>query len=176
MPVYRPRQQTASPSDDLARLDTTIQRALSGQAGRHFTLSSPATFFADHAAPCRKAYPTDEEARREYRSPATGPRGRLEVLDKNVCIAGQFAYQRKPLRLSEINRDPARVAIGAQEISAHAVIERSPGAAHLAVRQGLDLDDVGAEVGKNHRTERAGQRTGQIDDPQIRERTYPATS
>ena len=51
----RTRQQKTSPSDGLPKLDAMIHCALSWRAGRHFTLSSPAILFTEHAALCCKA-------------------------------------------------------------------------------------------------------------------------
>ncbi len=48
--------RTNNPSNDLPKIDAMIHYALSWRVGRHFTLSSPPTLFADHAAPCRKPF------------------------------------------------------------------------------------------------------------------------
>jgi hypothetical protein len=81
----------------------------------------------------------------------------------STSAAHHLTNEREPLRLSKIYRDASLVAVGTEKVCAHAMMERTPCAAHLAVRQGFDLDDIGAEIGKDHGTERPGQCERQVD-------------
>jgi hypothetical protein len=97
-------------------------------------------------------------------------RARLEIFRQHVRAKRQFANEGEPLRLAKFDGDPLLVAVGTEEIGVHATIERSPGATHLAVRQGFGLDNIGAEIGKDHGAEWPGQCTRQVDHTQTLKR------
>ena len=76
----------------------------------------------------------------------------------------------------EVEHDAALVAIDAREVAAVVASfsirrETAPvAAAHVAGRR-LDLDDVGAEVGQQHRAVRTGERLREIEHANVGERT-----
>ena len=100
-----------------------------------------------------------------------------EVLHDHVGVADQFA-QRVPVGLLlEVEHDAALRAVDAGEVAAVVMLgvalrERAAVAGEVALRR-FDLDHVGAEVGEQHRAERAGQRGGEVDDADVGERTAP---
>ena len=100
----------------------------------------------------------------------------LEVLQHDVALAGQIAQQLPAVRLRHVYRDRTLVAVRAQEICGNVgvvavrVLEerRTPVAGVVALARTLDLDDVGAEVGKDLAGPRAGQNPRQVAPPDIR--------
>lgn len=93
-------------------------------------------------------------------------RARLEIFHQHVRAKRQFVNEVKPLRFAKVDRDAPLVTIGTEKIGTHAVIERSPGTTHLAIRQGFDLHDISAEISKDHGAEWPGQCPRQVDHTQ----------
>ncbi|MCY1524000.1 hypothetical protein D9M68_589160 [compost metagenome] len=89
-------------------------------------------------------------------------RAHFEVFDHDVGCQGHPAKQRQPFRLAEVDADALLAAVGAKIINAYIIIERPPLPRHFAGRHGFHLDDLRAQVPKNHCAERPGKRPRQI--------------
>ena len=74
-----------------------------------------------------------------------------------VFIAG------RPLRMAKVERQAALAAIGAQIICTLPRGKRTPGPGHVPALGRLDFYDRRTQVPKNHRGERAGKRTRQVE-------------
>jgi hypothetical protein len=85
-----------------------------------------------------------------------------EVLEDHVGAGDEGEQSALVLVMTKVESYTALVAIDAQEVDAFAVVEGTPCAHHIAVGELLHLDDVRTEVAEERRTERAGQRPGQI--------------
>ena len=84
------------------------------------------------------------------------------VLDQDIGVRQQPGEHLLAGRLLEIDRDAALAALDRHRLQRHAVGEQ----AHLAHRVALgrlDLDDLGAEVGQQPATGRAGEGVAQLD-------------
>ena len=106
----------------------------------------------------------------------SGETARPEVLDEDVTARQQPAQDLGPLRAPEIEPDAALVPIDRQEVGRRAGPGcrfpdpwRTPAAGRVAFGR-LDLDDIGAQVGEEHRAVRAGQDRRAVDDAQAGER------
>jgi hypothetical protein len=74
-------------------------------------------------------------------------------------VGGRHEFEREAhaVGLLEIDRDVALAALATHE-------RPDETAAHAVAARGLDLDHVGAEVGQDHRTERARQVLAEVDN------------
>ncbi len=97
-------------------------------------------------------------------------RSRLEVLDQDVGAFQQAQQHRLTLRLADVERDRALVAVDADEIAGVTFVERRAPVAHLVTLRRLDLDHVGAMIGQDHRAVRTAEDAGQVDDLQAGQR------
>jgi hypothetical protein len=104
----------------------------------------------------------------------TGPGGRPVVVDEQVGRRQQAIERGATIVGLQVEHDAALVAVDAHEVRAEAVGRvappRRPPAPRLVARRRLDLDDVGAEIGEEHRGERPGQDSAGVDDPDALER------
>ena len=107
----------------------------------------------------------------EPREPA-GP----EVLDEHVGVLERPAQDRPAVVRAQVEAERALVAVDREEIgrgpSAGGRIphpRRSPAAGRITLGR-LDLDDVGTEVGEDHRAVRAGEDGREVDDADPAER------
>jgi hypothetical protein len=79
-----------------------------------------------------------------------------EVLDDDIRVADQLLERRAPVGVLQVEHERAFAAVPAVEaVGSHAK--------RVAVGR-LDLDDVGAEVAEQHRTDRAGDEAREIED------------
>ena len=93
-----------------------------------------------------------------------------EVLDHNVRAGRQPLSNAHAVRVLEVDRNGAFVAVHLQEVGALARDERRPPlTAAVAAAGPLDLDHVGAQVGQHHRAVRPGQDLGQVKHPDVGE-------
>src|SRR5207302_8680909 len=96
-----------------------------------------------------------------------GPRPK--VLHHDIGAADKLAEYLLSLRRFEIERDRALVAIQADEGRAFAVQQGRHMADLVAAVRRLDLDDLCAQVGELHPTERSGHVIAHLQDPDPRE-------
>src|SRR5450631_194123 len=75
---------------------------------------------------------------------------------KDVRTADQGQGQLETLGVLDVERDVALAALTAEE--------RRRGHAHPVPRDRLDLDDVGAQIGEDHRAERSREVLAKVDD------------
>ena len=102
----------------------------------------------------------------------------LVVLHQDVALRGQLAQQRLTLRLRDVHRDRALVAIAAGEIGrvrgrfALAISQPrgAPRAGIVTSVRSLHLDHVSAEVTERLRAPRASQNAGEIEDAKMGKR------
>src|SRR5258708_39382933 len=69
-----------------------------------------------------------------------------EILDDDVAAVGEAMDEAEPVRVLDVDRDAALVAV---EIAEEPGGEPRQPPRRVAVGGGLDLDDVGAEIGKH---------------------------
>ncbi|CAD5296742.1 hypothetical protein BOS5A_230455 [Bosea sp. EC-HK365B] len=99
----------------------------------------------------------------------------LEVLDRHVGMGGEAMNQRLALFRAEIGRDRTLAAIGRVEIGgremlvAGALDEGRPPFAGVVTLGCLDLDDIGAEIGKQLADPGPGKDARQFKDAQAGE-------
>ena len=91
-----------------------------------------------------------------------------EVLDEHVRLFGQAHDRLFAAGRLEVEHEAALVAVEAGVIAAEGALgvvvgEGAGEAGHLAAGR-LDLDDVGAEVGEEHRAVGAGEGLGEVED------------
>ncbi len=105
-------------------------------------------------------------------SEATGP----EVLDDHVGAGEEASKNGRAIGLLEVEPDAPLVAVdgevigsGSRAIGLVADPWRSPAARRVALRR-LDLDDVGPEVGQQHRAVGPGENRRAVDDAETGER------
>src|SRR5262249_25973208 len=96
-----------------------------------------------------------------------------EVLDEHVGAARKLEREPRALRLLEVHRDPALVAIDGGEGGAHL-----PGPAQraqiIAAPRPLELDDVRAEVAEECGAVRSRDDAGEIEDANALEHGSPS--
>jgi hypothetical protein len=80
----------------------------------------------------------------------------------SIRLCAQRLREHLPIFGLQIDDDAALVAIHRTEQAALAVRERTDRAIVVAARR-LDLDDVGAEIAEQRRTQRPRQHPGKID-------------
>ena len=99
-------------------------------------------------------------------------RPRTEVLDEHVRGLGQPQEQLPALRVREVDGDAALPPVDAQKVGAELLLrrlfagrreERPVPPCGVARSRLLDLDDVGAQVGHQHRGERPRQDAREVD-------------
>ena len=102
----------------------------------------------------------------------------LEILDQHVGARRELFDDALAFRLGEIGDDRALAAIGAMKIGGRQIAAvgrrhegRTPGAGVVARALALDLDDVGAEIGKDLPGPRPGQDAGKLQHAQSGEWT-----
>ena len=102
----------------------------------------------------------------------------LEILDQHVGARGEFFDDPAALFALEIELDRALAAVGAVKIGGAEMAavgggnkRRAPGAGVVAGALALDLDHVGAEIGKDLPGPRPGQDAGKLQDAQTGQRT-----
>jgi hypothetical protein len=86
--------------------------------------------------------------------------GRLEVLDHDIGLLGQFHEDRQPFLALQVQRDRALVAVQVLEIRA---VAAAAGRVSLLPRR-LDLDHVGTPIGKLAHCRRPGAVRGQVEN------------
>ena len=95
-----------------------------------------------------------------------------EVLDDDVGAQRESPHDVLAAGIAQVDRDAALAAVHAHEVRRLAAREgRAPGAGLVALAGPLDLDDLGAEVGQQHRAVRPRQHAGQVEDADAGERT-----
>ena len=87
-----------------------------------------------------------------------------EVVEHDVGGRDQLAQHGLAFGAAQVERQRSLVAVERREIEAEAVAQDALLADRVAVVDALDLDDLGAHVGEEHRAERPGQDPRQIDD------------
>src|SRR5262249_40201416 len=92
-----------------------------------------------------------------------------------VRHGGELAQDIDRLGPLEIEHEAALVAVERDEAHALAVADRRRGAAHVALRR-LDLDHIGAHVGKERAGERPGDEIRELDHPYPRQRVRHVSS
>ena len=92
-------------------------------------------------------------------------------------IRGPHQLLESPLAagMAQVDADAFLVAVDAQKAGTHplpggVVNERPPGAGKVAAAGPLNLDDLGAHIGQNQRTERPGHDVRRIQHPNARQR------
>ena len=148
IPLPRDRHQSA---------DRLRQQVVGGAVGIG---AGEATDGCDHKARMAHAERIGLDAK-------AGSRARPVVVDEEIGV-GQQAVEVRAARIgAKVEDDRALVAIDRCEIRAAPVGRiappRRPPRARLVALRRLDLDDVGAEVGEEHRRERAGQDAARVD-------------
>jgi hypothetical protein len=103
------------------------------------------------------------------REPTRRVLGGRHVMKQDVGLAEEAIEHRTALAASKIGDDPALVRVQVDEEPALLRVDlvpgkRSPPARDIATR-GLDLHDVGAEIGKELRGVRGGDTLAAFDDP-----------
>jgi hypothetical protein len=91
----------------------------------------------------------------------------LEVFHQDVALRDQLPRDRLALRLRDVERDRALVAVDPDEIGALLGARhggRRETARVVAAARLFDLDHVGAKVGQHLRAGRPGQNARQIED------------
>ena len=122
-------------------------------------------------------------ARRKRRVIQPEPRQatRLEILDHHIGAVDQRAQTLQVARVIEVAGDAGLAAIGGVEIGgdrlhravgAGAVDEGWAPSARVVALRGLDLDDLGAQIGQGLADPGAGQDARQLDDAQTGERAF----
>ncbi|MEY9236048.1 hypothetical protein ABIF68_004365 [Bradyrhizobium japonicum] len=91
-----------------------------------------------------------------------------KVLDQDIGGRGEPAHRLLALLGLEIEHDAFLADVELAEYGAAPLAQRRPGAHRLAAA-GLDLDDLGAHVGKHPRTMGTGDGGRKIQDPEARE-------
>ena len=99
---------------------------------------------------------------------ASGDAG-AEVLDHEVSAGAQFEEELAAALGLQVKGDRPLAAVGHRERIALAVDLRGHSARIVASARLLDLDDVRAELGENHRAVRARQESRQVEDPEAGE-------
>ena len=90
---------------------------------------------------------------------------KLVIFDQHVGTGGKVTDDRLAVRRGEVDRDASLVAVGAQVIGRFAPgIGRAPVARVVPAAGMLDLDDLGAKVGEDHRRPRPGENSRQVED------------
>ena len=110
--------------------------------------------------------------------PEPGEAVRSEVLDEDVGVGEESAQHVGAGGLLQVEPEAALVAVDREVVgggpasrrSSLAHPRRAPAAGRVALGR-LDLDDVGAEVGQEHRRVRPGEDRRAVDDADARERT-----
>ncbi len=103
--------------------------------------------------------------------PVLPQRPRPEVLEQHIGAARQFTGATPVVRVAQIERDGALVAVDGEEVGGLAVrVRRTPGAGVVAALRVLDLDDVRAQVGQEHGGVRRGQHAPEVGDEDAAQR------
>ena len=89
---------------------------------------------------------------------------RAEVLDKDVGTRGEALQGLLAALALQIDGDRALVAVVVEEGGGQPAGAVAAGAHVIAAARDLDLDHVGALVGKDHGREGSGDHRGQVDD------------
>ena len=93
-----------------------------------------------------------------------------EVLDHHVRAADQALDEGEIVRVGEVGDDRALAAVAGVEVGGGAVDEGGSPAARVVALRGLDLDDVGAEIGERLPDPGTGEDARELDDAQARQR------
>ena len=90
-----------------------------------------------------------------------------EVLDDDIRLADEAMHEVTTSLGLEVDGEAALVPVDGEEVGADAVCRPrwAPGAQIVARARPLDLDDVGAEVAQDHRSEGARKDPRQVEDP-----------
>jgi hypothetical protein len=95
----------------------------------------------------------------------------LEVLDHDVGAGAQLEGKRPAVGLREVECAASLASVDGEVIGRlPAGKGRAPRAGFVAALGTLDLDDVRAQVGENHRAVGTGEHARQVGDPDTRER------
>ena len=89
-----------------------------------------------------------------------------KVFHQHVGRLNQLGQERLAFDRFQIDGDALLVAVDAEKIRAPAADERRPLARIVAVPGILDLDHLGAHVAEQHRAQRPGQHTREVEDAQ----------
>ena len=93
------------------------------------------------------------------------------VLEHDVAPLHEAEEELLALRVLQVDLDPLLVPVQAHEVRGLAAGQRrAPGAGDVAGVLGLELDDLGAEVGQHGGAERAGQGMAQVEHLHVLER------
>src|SRR5205823_6964918 len=92
-----------------------------------------------------------------------GRHTRQEVLDHDIGAARQVERQARPLRVLQLDRDPALAPVDGGEGRAHAVAA-PPGPEVVAAPRALELDHVGTEVSHEGGAVGAGDHPGEVEN------------
>ena len=103
-------------------------------------------------------------------------RARLEILDQDVGRLQHLQQHGAAAFGGEIEPDRALVAVDADEVGRVLAMERRAPVAHLVAGGRLDLDHVGAVVGKDLRAVGSAEHARKIDHAQSAHRTGSAFS
>ena len=154
-----------------------------GRSGSPVRWRRPAHRLADHAvagalavgpvlAEAADAHHHEPRVARGERLVAQAPaleRAGAEVLDQHVALRGQVGHDRLALGPAQVDDDERLVAEDARRVERLAVEALAHGA-HRVALGGLDLDDLGAEVGEQAPAEGAGHGRAQLEDAVAGER------
>src|SRR5207253_2737133 len=81
-----------------------------------------------------------------------------------AAAARQAVHHLLPFRPREVERNAPLAAVDGQKIGRLAIrVRRPPGPRLVALTRALDLDDVRAEVGEQHRAVRARENAGEVE-------------
>ena len=158
----------------LAALGRAVDRDEAGRGLDHGVVAGEAAQRAVGAEAGDAGMDQPRELRCQHVVVADAPlfhRAGLEVVDQHVGRLEQLQQDVAALRLGEVERDRALVAVDAGEIGGNTfgVERRPPGAGLVALRR-LDLDHVGAVVGQHLAAIGTAQHARQVDHFQAVER------
>ena len=88
----------------------------------------------------------------------------LEVLDEDVGATGELVGEAAVLLALEVEGDGALVPVDGEVVGRGLAAHRRHPAAGVVTARGLDLDDLGAEVGEEHRRVWPGEDPGEVGD------------
>src|SRR5690606_21504656 len=99
-------------------------------------------------------------------------RAASEALQHHVGLAREAVRDRHALGRLQVQRNAALVVVDRQEDRRFALVLRQPAARVVPDAGWLDLDDVGAQLAQVLGAERARQNLGEIEDPDVLERSH----
>ena len=88
------------------------------------------------------------------------------VFDQDIGLVDQLQQRRLVVGLLQVQHNRPLVAVPGHEWRAFAIDEGRHAAGGIALRR-LDLDDLGAMVGQQHRAVRAREVAGQVQDQKV---------